>query len=140
LGAPLAISAATRTGLDALLALVWRELGVDRPAPEPGALAGAAGVAAAGGLAAGEAAAAAAIPAGGAWEPEEPETLLVPLTRPRTPRGAPAASPSFPEAPETARSDGDGVVADAPETAGSAALLDGEPLAGDSSIENSLRH
>jgi GTP-binding protein len=133
LGTPLAISAATRTGLDALLALVWRELGVDRPAPEPGALAGAAGVAAAGGLAAGGAAAAAAIPAGGAWEPEEPETLLVPLTRPRTPRGAAAAGPSFPAAPETARFDGDGAEADAPETAGSAALLDGEPLARDSS-------
>jgi hypothetical protein len=133
LGAPLAISAATRTGLDALLALVWRELGVDRPAPEPGALAGAAGVAAAGGLAAGGAAAAAAIPAGGAWEPEEPETLLVPLTRPRTPRGAAAAGPSFPAAPETARFDGAGAEADAPETAGSAALLDGEPLARDSS-------
>jgi hypothetical protein len=84
-------------------------------------------------MAAGGAAAAAAIPAGGAWEPDEPETLLVPLTRPRTPRGAAAASPSFPEAPETARFDGDGVdtavpeqdggyndgaEADAPETAG----------------------
>jgi len=31
LGAPLAISAATRQGLDALLAVVWRELGVVRP-------------------------------------------------------------------------------------------------------------
>jgi len=117
LGAPLAISAATRTGLDALLALVWRELGVDRPAPEPAALAGAAGVAAAGG-----AAAAGAIPAGGAWEPEEPETLLVPLTRPRTPRAAAAAGPSAPEAPETS---------------GSADRLDAQPLAGDSSAADS---
>jgi hypothetical protein len=105
LGAPLAISAATRTGLDALLALVWRELGVDRPAPEPATPAGAAAVAAAGGIA-----------ASGAWEIEEPETLLVPLTRPRTPRGAAAAGPSLPEAPETARS---------------AAHLDAEPMAGE---------
>ena len=32
-GRPLAISAATRLGLDALLATVWRELGVDQAAP-----------------------------------------------------------------------------------------------------------
>ena len=146
LGAPLAISAATRTGLDALLALVWQELGVDRPAPEHGALAGstgpaAGGVAAAGGIpAGGGAAAAAARPAAGAWEPEEPETLLVPLTRPRTPRGAAAPGPDIQEAPETAGFDGDGAEADAPDLAGSAARLDGEPLARDSSIENSLPH
>jgi hypothetical protein len=91
LGAPLAISAATRTGLDALLALVWQELGIDRPAPEIRALDGGAGpgggVPAAGGW-----------PAGAAPEEEEPEILLVPLTRPRTPRGVAAAGPSTLEA------------------------------------------
>ena len=110
---------------------MWRELGVDRPAPEPAALVRAAGDAVAGWIA-----------AGGALVPEEPETVLVPLTRPRTPRGeAAAAGPSFPETPETARLDADGAMkarvdndggeADAPVKAGSAALLDAESRAGE---------
>jgi hypothetical protein len=98
LGAPLAISAATRSGLDPLLAMVWQELGIDRPAPEIRALDGAAGpggdgVTAAGGL-----------PSGAAPETEAAEVLLVPLTRPRTPRGATGAGGSPPDASETVRS------------------------------------
>jgi hypothetical protein len=103
LGAPLAISAATRSGLDALLALVWQELGVDRPAPEPGAAAGmpvGQGVAAEGGWPA----AAGGLAEAGAWDPATPETFLVPLTRPRAPRGTAAASSESPDTQEPAAS------------------------------------
>jgi len=95
LGQPLAISAATRSGLDALLAQVWQELGVDRPAPEPGALTGAAGPGgAAVAVEAGWPAAAGGWTVAGGLEPEAPETFLVPLTRPRAPRGAAPVAPT----------------------------------------------
>jgi hypothetical protein len=108
LGAPLAISAATRSGLDALLAQVWQELGIDRPAPEIRALDGGAGPG-------GSVTAAGGFPAEASPEDEEPEILLVPLTRPRAPRGAAAEGPSAPEAFDSAGS-ADPLDGDAPES------------------------
>jgi GTP-binding protein len=71
LGAPLALSAATRSGLDGMLALVWQELGVDRP-PES--------------FQEGE--------APGEPPAEVPDTLLVPLVAPGMPRRRPAGQPA----------------------------------------------
>ena len=65
-------------------------------------------------------------PAGAAPEDEEPEILLVPLTRPRTPRGAAAAGLSTPEAFDA---DGDDALdRDASDRDASADVLHPEPL------------
>jgi hypothetical protein len=80
--------------------------------------------------------AAGGLSAGASPEAEEPEILLVPLTRPRAPRGAAAPGPSIPEAlntddgnPIVANAvgiDKDGVDDEAFETAGSTSLTPSE--------------
>jgi hypothetical protein len=80
--------------------------------------------------------AAGGLSAGASPEAEEPEILLVPLTRPRSPRGAAAPGPSIPEAlnsdegnPTVANAvgiDTDGVDDEAFETAGSSRLTPNE--------------